>query len=59
MPSENDGYGGRNLAASLLLAAAAATAVYLPNQVIIMIAGWIALSIPVGILVGHCVLSEE
>jgi hypothetical protein len=31
----------------------------LPNEVRIVLAAWILISLPIGVLFGHCVLSEE
>ncbi|HEX3574844.1 MAG TPA: hypothetical protein VHU42_09610 [Rhodopila sp.] len=30
----------------------------LPNEVRIMLAAWVLMSFPIGVLFGHCVLSE-
>jgi len=31
----------------------------LPNQVLIILTAWTLASFPIGVLVGHCVLSED
>jgi hypothetical protein len=31
----------------------------LPNEVLALLTAWTLLSFPVGVLIGHCVLSEE
>jgi hypothetical protein len=31
----------------------------LPNDVLIILAAWILGSVPLGVLIGHCVLNEE
>lgn len=31
----------------------------LPNEVLTVLTAWILASFPIGVLIGHCVLSEE
>jgi hypothetical protein len=32
---------------------------FLPNEVLTFLAAWTLASFPIGVLIGHCVLSEE
>lgn len=45
--------------ASFLMAIAAISIHLLPNGIASLVAAWVIMSVPVGIAMGHCVLSEE
>jgi len=32
---------------------------FLPGEVLILLTAWVLASFPIGVLIGHCVLSEE
>lgn len=32
---------------------------FLPNEVLVLLTAWILISFPIGVLIGHCALSEE
>ena len=41
------------------IVAAALVLHLLPKEVLAFLAAWILLSLPIGVLIGHCVLSED
>ena len=49
----------RHIALAMFVTLLVGALLCLPMQVMAFLLGWIALSIPVGIVVGHCVLSER
>jgi hypothetical protein len=42
-----------------MVAASLTLLLLLPNQVLAILAAWALASLPIGVLIGHCVLSEE
>jgi hypothetical protein len=42
-----------------MVAASLALLLLLPNEVLAILAAWALASLPIGVLIGHCVLSEE
>ncbi len=60
MPALGDSLAGPVLIGACLLVVTAASALhFLPSGIASLVAGWMVLSVPAGIAVGHCVLSEE
>ncbi len=51
--------GTRNIALAMFVTLLVGVFLCLPTQVMAFLLGWIVLSIPVGVVVGHCVLSER
>lgn len=49
----------RNVALAMFVTLLVGVFLCLPTQVMAFLLGWIAVSIPVGVVVGHCVLSEQ
>lgn len=49
----------RSITLAVFIALLVGTFLCLPTPVMAFLLGWIALSIPVGVVVGHCVLSER